>query len=202
MYARTYTISFRSKERDDTPLPGKRVRAWESIRRAKLEQTPRFVLDPLYATRAAEFGAALDGIHRETGWTLYVDELWHVVRMRRDLEAKIERLLTQGRSAGITMVYGAQRPVNVSRFAMSQATHLIAFKQDRRDAMGTLRDAGTTDWALAVAQLPPHHFAWLHVPTDRVFVGCVQDLYNGRAQAFRASLERPGAPLRIVSNGR
>lgn len=185
LYARQYVISFRSKERDDSPLPGKRIKTVEYIRRAKLEVEGRFVLDPAYGQKAAEFAGALELAHRETGWTVYIDELWHVLRMRRDLEPKVERLLTQGRSASITMVYGAQRPVNVSRFAMSQATHLIAFKQDRRDAMGTLRDAGTSEWGEIVSRLPQHYFAWLHVPTDSVFVGCLQDLYNGNALQFR-----------------
>ena len=45
----------------------------------------------------------------------------------------MERLLTQGRSKGISVVTGMQRPARISRFALSESTHTIAFFLEGRD---------------------------------------------------------------------
>lgn len=73
----------------------------------------------------------LNKVWEHGGWTVVIDELWYAERL--GLRPHLERLLTQGRSKKITVVVGMQRPVWVSRFALSQCTHLFSFRTEGRD---------------------------------------------------------------------
>jgi energy-coupling factor transporter ATP-binding protein EcfA2 len=168
--ARHHTIALRSKA-DDTALPGRYIRTAAAITR--LRDEPRFLLDPVYDQQAPQFWRALDAVWRQGGWCVYLDELWYLSRL--GLERKIEQLLTQGRSKGITVMSGMQRPVQVTRFAMSQSTHLIAFSCEGRD-LKILADVGTDTWADSVRQLERYQFAWFYRPTRSIWIGRVQDL--------------------------
>ena len=172
LYGREYTLSLRSKA-DKAPLPGRYIRTAAAF--AKDNKTKRFLLDPLPERKAVEFYPALVQAWKEGGWCVYVDELWHVERMHKALQQQIEIMLTQGRSNNISMFTGMQRPVDVSRFAMSQATHNIAFKADGRDVK-TLAEVGTKEWADAVESLKRYEFAWYYRPERQVWVGKVQQL--------------------------
>lgn len=174
LYGREYTLSLRSKA-DRAPLPGRYIRTAAAFERDT--KTKRFLLDPLPERKAAEFYPALRQAWRQGSWCVYVDELWHVERMHKALQTQIEMMLTQGRSADITMFTGMQRPVDVSRFAMSQATHNIAFKADGRDVK-TLGEIGTKEWADAVESLKRYEFAWYYRPERLVWVGKVQQLLS------------------------
>lgn len=127
----------------------------------------RYVLDPKYAEQAPEFWAALERVWIQGGWTVYLDELFYLDRLR--LRPSIERLLTQGRSKGITVASGLQRPVSVSRFALSQSEHIISFRVEGRDA----KELGyaTADWVgRELSALPKHHFGWYKRP-DGLWIG-------------------------------
>lgn len=70
------------------------------------------------------FRFALESIFRQGGWLVYLDELRHITSFL-GLEREVELLLHQGRSAGITVVGGVQRPRHVPLLAYDQATHLF-----------------------------------------------------------------------------
>lgn len=101
----------------------------------------RFVLQPKYSQQAVEGWRLFERVYRQGRWTIVVDEF--LLAERIGLREQIERLHTQGRSDGITVVVGQQRPVQTSRFAISQSTHLISFRVEGRDAK-TLADATTS----------------------------------------------------------
>ncbi|MGH7955069.1 MAG: hypothetical protein ACREOZ_03830, partial [Gloeomargaritales cyanobacterium] len=84
-------------------------------------------------------------------------------------------LLTQGRSNGITAVCGMQRPVGVTRYAMSQATHVLSFGAERRDAK-IIGEICGDKMEQSVNQLHRYEFAWYYRPERTVWVGKVQDL--------------------------
>ncbi len=119
----------------------------------------------------------MDTIWKQGNWTVYLDELFYLNRLGHgEVGRKIEQLLTQGRSKGITVVSGMQRPVGVTRFAMSESTHLISFGIEGRDAKKTMREVGNDLWAATVEQLERYEFAWFYVPERAIFRGRVQDL--------------------------
>lgn len=82
----------------------------------------------------------------------------------------IERLLTQGRSLGISVVYGQQRPVTTSRFVISQCSHLFCFRVEGRDAK-TVAESTTPRILPVLDSLTGHDFAYYHRPTRTVAIG-------------------------------
>lgn len=157
---------------DPAALPGERIATAKQFRNG---EGSRYVLYPEYEKMYREFALAFETVWREGQWCVYIDELFLMHRMHLDWH--IDRLITQGRTKGITVVGGMQRPVGVSRFPMSQATHLIAFSAENRDAK-ILRDIGGDKWALAVSRLERFQFAWYYVPERRVKVLRLQDLLD------------------------
>lgn len=175
LYARQYTLAFRSKA-DDAPLPGVRIRRAADF--AANEETSRYVLDPPHERQLSEFWDAIGIAWKQGGWTVYFDELFYLTALKdrsRALNKRVEMLLTQGRSAKLTVVCGVQRPAWVSVFAPSQATHLIAFRHSDVD-LERLRRVGNREWALTVESLNRYEFAWLYRPTREIYRGYVQDL--------------------------
>lgn len=108
------------------------------------ELTPRVTIAPplpkgadsLPAQRDA-FKGALDGIFRQGGWTVFADELRYLTHHLK-LEREIELLYEQGRSLGVSMISGVQRPRNVPLLAYDQATHLFFFRNADEQSVGRL----------------------------------------------------------------
>jgi DNA helicase HerA-like ATPase len=169
------------------------------IRRAKDiddDRYSRFVLQPRYSQQAVEGWRLLERIYRQGRWTVCIDEF--MLAERLGLKEQIERLHTQGRSDGISVVVGQQRPVVTSRFAISQSTHVITFRVEGRDAV-TLSEATSPrllpliseKWraahpveSRAIPELREHEFAYYH--RGRRFVG------RGNARAISRLILRPG----------
>jgi hypothetical protein len=195
---REFSVVFVTKEdKRDTAL-------WTSagyhiIRKAKeIDDTrySRFVLQPRYSQQAVEGWRLFERVYRQGRWTIVVDEF--LLAERLGLREQIERLLTQGRSDGITVVVGQQRPVITSRFALSQSTHVISFRIDGDDAK-TLGERTTSRILPFVnenynrsptrnpdksALLGDHEFVYYHRAAR--FLGV------GKAQTLGRLLARPG----------
>lgn len=69
---------------------------------------------------------ALKSVYDSGGWTVLIDELWHVTNVLK-LERMVQLLLMQGRSLNVSVVVGAQRPAHVPLVVYDQATHLFLF---------------------------------------------------------------------------
>lgn len=134
----------------------------------------RIVLSPKYEHQAREIARALDLVWRQGGWTVYVDELYYTSQHLK-LSPFVDRLLTQGRSKGVSVVTGMQRPVQVSRFALSQSTHVLAFAQEARDAK-LLGEATSRAMEGAVNGLARYEFAWYDRIARSVWTGNRDDL--------------------------
>jgi hypothetical protein len=146
-------------------------RAMLNLRLNRIELRPdRQPLD----RRRAELFAAYRLAGRQGGWTLYTDETWFVEH-RLGLTLEIEDLLTQGRSQDLrplTMALAAQRPARISRFVLSQATHVIAWNVEPREAK-TLAES-TSELFGAITQtldLETHEFGWFHRPSRKIWRG-------------------------------
>jgi len=159
---------------DDVRYPGRTI-----ARAASMESKHnRFILDLSEARREvqeARVREITESAWKQGGWTIYYDELFYLERL--GLVDTVEHLLTQGRSKGLTVVVGMQRPARITRFALSQATHVISFSQEGRDAK-ILRDATSDRMREAVEMLPRYHFAWYYRPERAVWTGRLQDLYH------------------------
>lgn len=143
---------------DDVKWQGKRVRTVKDIDDPR---QPYWILEPRHERQYQEIANAYEKTWREEGWCLCIDELFYVDDYLR-LGRYTTRAMTQGRSKHLTMVVGMQRPVSVTRFALSQSTHLIVFQQDDRDALTISQAAGGRPLRDAIMSLDRHEFVWYH----------------------------------------
>jgi hypothetical protein len=102
----------------------------------------------------------MDLVWREGGWCLFIDELYYI-QQELKLTQQVTQLLTQGRSNHISVVIGIQRPAWVTRFALSEPSHILCARLgDRRDAK-TIKEIIGDSYLTAVEQVAWHKFVWL-----------------------------------------
>lgn len=173
---RQHVVVFRTKP-DDIKFPG-----FKTVNSVKAMDDPsygdRLLLTPKYEEQGQVGYAMMEKAWKDGGWCVAIDELWYVERL--GLKSALERLLTQGRSKHISVVCGMQRPAWVSRFALSQCTHLFSFRVERRDSK-TLSDAFSSKIVPLVDQDSPraitgHDFAYFHRGKRIVATGNAQNL--------------------------
>lgn len=162
---RRYVVVFRTKP-DDISFPGFRKAA--SAEALENWNAERILLTPTYERQAREGYALLEKVWEHGKWTIVIDELWYAEKL--GLGSFIERLLTQGRSTGISVVVGMQRPAQVSRFAISQCSHLFTFRTEGRDTK-TLAEAATPRIKEPMEQLTGHDFVYFNRPKRIVATG-------------------------------
>jgi hypothetical protein len=112
------------------------------------------------ATQRAAIRNALLGIYRTGGWCVALDEVRYLSEQLK-LVRELNLLWLQGRSLGVTLVAGTQRPVSVPLNMFEQATMQINFqipgREDRKRASDyTGKFQGQV--MEASAQLPKHEF--------------------------------------------
>lgn len=115
------------------------------------------------------FREALISIFEVGGWCVYMDEIRYLSETLK-LGAELEILWLQGRSLGVSMVCGTQRPVSIPRVAF-EAQHLFLWKfTDKRDIVTMSEFTGEN---LPVAQaliprLPKHEALYIDTDTDEI----------------------------------
>jgi energy-coupling factor transporter ATP-binding protein EcfA2 len=136
---------------------------WKRVQRAKdidLGESTHFVLRPAYEEQQYEITRAIENVWIEGGWTLYFDEAYYIQQALR-LEDRMVQMLTQGRSLSITVMLGIQRPAWVTRFALSEPTHMFCARLgDARD-ISTIKSIVGQEYADAVVKAPYHKFVHL-----------------------------------------
>jgi len=119
----------------------------------------------LLAIQQRVFAHALDDTYWSGGWCEYVDEAWYL-DVYLGLRRKLNLLLGAGRSGGVSVVMGTQRPVNVTRSMFSEATHLFLWKlTDIQDRKRLLEISGGVDKRFImnqVAQLSRHDVLYVN----------------------------------------
>lgn len=152
---RPYVVIIRTKP-DDIKFPGFRTVHKASAMDSLYDN--RLLLTPKYSYQLRETFGALERAWEQGGWTIVVDELWYVEKMLR-LGNLTDRLLTQGRSKKLSVIVGMQRPAQISRFAISQCTHLFTFRVEGRD-LQIVKESTTPRIVEPVQNLTGHHFVY------------------------------------------
>lgn len=98
---------------------------------------PRGALRMVSAEQTLRFQDALNRIFAEGGWTVAIDEL-HYLCASLGLEPEIKTFLHQGRSSGLTLVMGMQRPAWVPVVTYSSATHALIWRTPEIADLGRL----------------------------------------------------------------
>ena len=140
------------------PATWKRV---TTVKKIDLAEATHFILRPSYYQQRVEIWNALDTAWKQGGWTIYLDEEYYI-EQQLGLDEKVIQLLTQGRSNNITMIVGMQRPAWVSRFNLSEPTHIICGRLgDERD-MSIVKSVIGSQYLEAIKELPRYKFVWLN----------------------------------------
>lgn len=173
---RDYVLAIATKQRDPVLYQLERrgyqtVRDWETTS----EVHPKIVLtaplekgsDSIPDQRKAVHNA-LVRVYVQGGWCVYLDEARYITEFL-GLSKDTELLWQQGRSAGVSVVAGAQRPAWVPRDAFAMATHLFFWRtSDARD-LETIGGLGAFDpktIAYEVARLPKFTVLYLNTRTS------------------------------------
>lgn len=163
---RNYVVILRTKP-DDIKFDG-----FRKVRTAKAlhDQThSRLLLQPEYSRQGREAFDMLETVWQQGGWTIVIDELWYLTKIL-GLGFMADKLLTQGRSKDISVIVGMQRPAQISRFAISQCTHLFTFRVEGRD-LQIIKESTTPRIVSAVSSLTGHKFAYYNRASRDIALG-------------------------------
>lgn len=168
---RQYVVIFVTKIHDKTitnDFPGyERIEKWPP----KLHQDkvllwpkPGKTIRETYAIQQAVFKEALDRIFTERNWCVVFDEQ-HYISQQLKLGIENAMILQQGRSSGLSVVNGTQRPAWVPVVTYSSATHAFIYKTTYRDDLRRLADIGGVDTRALqseILQLGKHDFVYVN----------------------------------------
>lgn len=150
--------------RDWTPRPGeKRVLLWPKLTQAHQWREAR----PTYER-------ALERIYTAGNWCVCLDEARVVCDERRPflgLAPYLRLLWTQGRSLGVSIVAGTQRPAWVPPEMFDQATHLVFFKDGSATNLKTIGGlVGLDDRTIreGVPALDDHELLYVNARDGRI----------------------------------
>lgn len=133
---RRFVVAVGTKPRDSTLDRLVKREGWKLTRTWPVnhEVHPRVVFWPRIermedaSAQRTAIGAFLEDVYRNGGWTVYLDELRYITGRLR-LQAEAELLWLQGRSLGVSLVGGTQRPAWVPLEAYDQASHLFLWRE-------------------------------------------------------------------------
>lgn len=181
---RQYVMFFGTKPKDRTldtlvkERGWRKVETWEKMPKVIQKNAGRFVFWPKYKTPADVPGQAfeIDTAMREAfvmgGWCLVIDELWYMDHML-GLKRMIESLWTQGRSIGLSIVAGTQRPAHVSLLAYDQATHVFFWRDnDERNLkrISGMNGLNAQTIRATVSTLAPHEVLYVNTRSGAMVV--------------------------------
>jgi hypothetical protein len=78
------------------------------------------------------------------GYTLYLDEIRYITQKLK-LEQEVSQLLLQGRTMGVSVIGGTQRPYYIPLECYDQATHLFFWKDTDKRNLERLSDISGID---------------------------------------------------------
>lgn len=110
-------------------------------------------------------------VYEGTDTGLFVDEGYMLPQIPR---GAFQAILTQGRSKRIPVTTLTQRPVRVSPFAFSEASHIVVFDLNRKKDWQTIEEMtpeGFSEWVPAEFgdELPRFHARWFAVKEKASF---------------------------------
>ena len=137
-----------------------------------LEFAPHILFWP-HATRVedlakhrAKFQHLFTSVYQDGGWTIYLDELRYFTDAKYlRLGSWAELFWLQGRSIGISLVAGTQRPAWVPLAAYSEPTHLFLWRNSDASNIRRLREIGGVNGREVqsiLEQLPSHDVLYVN----------------------------------------
>lgn len=177
---RDYVIVLATKQRDDSlykPLEKLGYVTVSSVDQIS-QETPRVIFRPgLHSPDKAGMQAQADAfrdllvtVYIDGGWCLYCDEVRYLTD-NLGLKTEMETLWLQGRSLGVTIAAGTQRPVSIPLLAFDQAVHMFDWRNSDKESVRRMSEfAGGQQETVAktIPLLPEHECLYINVRTDRL----------------------------------
>jgi energy-coupling factor transporter ATP-binding protein EcfA2 len=137
---RQYVLAYGTKPKDATLDRLVRSAGWRLVRTidkmpnvvrgaTRIVFWPKFLTPDDQARQAYQIGASMRQAFVDGGWCLFIDELWYMEKVL-GLGRMVESLLTQGRSIGLSIVCGTQRPAHVTLLIYDQCSHLFLWRDN------------------------------------------------------------------------
>jgi hypothetical protein len=183
LHRRDYVCALATKPRDPT-MDGlirrqrfKRIRSWDErppmVRRSQqLVLWPPFKRPEDVANQQYELDRALREMFVSGGWCVFADELYYLCHTLK-LTKLLETYWTQGRSLGLSLVGGTQRPAHVPLFAYDQATHLFFWRDNDETNLRRVAGLGgmsAKEIRAAVTSLPKHHALYVNTRDGELMI--------------------------------
>jgi hypothetical protein len=155
-----------------------KIRAWDDKRPIISGQAQRVVLWPRFrevgdeANQRYQLDRAMRAMFREGRWCLFADELYYLADKLK-MRSLLETYWTQGRSVGLSLVGGTQRPAGIPLHAYSSATHLFFWRDNdevnlkRMGGLGALNSKAIRG---LVASLPRHDTLYVNTRDDTLLI--------------------------------
>lgn len=180
---REYVLAFGTKPKDKTLDKLVRRRGWRLVRTwdrmpnvirgaTRIVFWPKFLTPDDVPAQAREISKAMREAFVVGGWCLFVDEL-HYMDNILGLKKTVEMIWTQGRSIGLSLVAGSQRPAHISLMAYDQATHVFFWRDNDERNLKRISGMNGLNSALirsTVATLPLHHVLYVNTRTGDMVV--------------------------------
>lgn len=146
---------------------------------------PRFTGVSSFSHQASVFRNAIngtkdsEGIFRQGNWTLALDEILYLTGPDGiGLDSEIKMLYTQGRSNGISLIAGSQRPRYIPQMMLDNADHFFYFKYTDEYAVKRLADV-TGNIAYAVKEIVPqlrkYQFMYINRESGEYIVSQIEE---------------------------
>ncbi|GGZ64880.1 hypothetical protein GCM10010387_67450 [Streptomyces inusitatus] len=184
LHRRAYVAALATKPRDKT-MDGlirnerfKRIRSWEERPPIIGRNGQRVVLWPEFRrpedqlNQQYQLSIALREMFVAGGWCVFADELFYLCHTLK-LTKLLETYWTQGRSLGLSLVGGTQRPAHVPLFAYDQATHLFFWRDNDETNLRRVSGLGgmsAKEIRAAVTRLPEHHALYVNTRDGEMMI--------------------------------
>lgn len=145
----------------------------------KLLLWPRFKAFKDLARQRQSIGHGLQTMFMQNNWAINVDEAFYLTNQLR-LQKELELLWTQGRSNGISLMAGTQRPAHVPLFIYDQATHVFFWRDNDERNLRRIGGIGALNSNLirnTVMRLPEHTFLYVNSRTGDMLISKAKKLY-------------------------
>lgn len=180
---RQYVIAYGTKPKDRTLDTLVKSSGWKLVRTVEkmpnvIRGATRIVFWPKFVTpadqprQAYEIAQSMNEAFVRGGWCLFIDELWYMEKVL-GLTLLVQSLLTQGRSIGLSIVAGTQRPAHVTLLIYDQCTHLFLWRDnDERNLkrLSGINGLNAETIRSTVATLAPHEVLYVNTRTSYMAV--------------------------------
>jgi hypothetical protein len=182
LHRRAYVCALATKPADKTMVGlirrgYRRITQWPPPPRGIARQL-RIVLWPPFkhpddvANQRYQIDRALRAMFVAGSWTIFADEIYYLCKFL-GLTKLLELIWTQGRSLGISLVGGTQRPAFVPLLMYSSATHLFFWRDNDEVNLKRIGGLGGKSAKLireTVASLPKHTCLYLNTRTGQMVI--------------------------------